>query len=132
MPIAIYNGKRVQIPFDPAKIAELIFYRGVKVRPDEDANPFMANWQKNQIEDELRKLWGDTTVRAREKTYTQRPSSPAIREDASFSKRIGLPGGTFDEMNVEPNPYLEFPMPKLDSKKLPLFLDLISRGARRI
>jgi len=128
MPVAIYNGRKVRIPFDPERIAELIYHHGIDVFPDEDANEVRSEWEKLKINDQLRKLWGDKNVRTKQETVKRRGGSPAIREDAPFSKRIGPKGErAFDIMNVIPNEFIDLPTGTVDTDKLQPFLERLKK-----
>lgn len=129
MPIAVYNGVKRQIPFDPGKIAEMI-YQGVEIYPDEGISENRAKWEKDLIETHMRKLWGSKNTRTKQGRAVFN-GSPAIREDSDFTDRLPPQGRQeMDYMNVEPNPYVKRPIGEVDPLKLPAYLERIKKIPR--
>jgi len=130
MPIAVYKDRKVRIPFDAEQIANMIYRFGVEVYPDEGTHEIRAKWEKAQVDEHLRNLWGDKNVRTKPHTTYEPERGGAMREDARFSQRIPKTGGWFHDMNVEVNPYLELPIGIVDGDTIAPHLEKLKKAPR--
>lgn len=128
MPIAVYKNRKVRIPFDAEQIANMIYRFGVEVYPDEGTHEVQAKWEKAQVDDHLRKLWGDKNVRTNPNTTHMPEGGGAMREDAPFSQRIPIPGGWFNDMSVERNPFVKLPIGKIEGPKIAPYLERLKKA----
>lgn len=111
MPKIIINGREIQIPYDPFKIAELI-YKGCEIHPDEGLPKEEIQRHNQEIGMHLREMWGNKQFRTIPKTFEALPNQgPAIPseglrpgEEQGFLRPYGTPR-EFNMMDVAPNPY---------------------------
>ena len=104
MPIVKLRRGEIKVPFDPKRLAALIYQFGFDVLPDQDTPGPQRQAEQEAIHGELRKLWGDKDIRTV-------PDRGGFRQFKS--KRIPeiyrAPTNHYgDFMNVEPNPFTNF------------------------
>jgi len=66
-------------------------------------------------------------MRTKQETFKHRKGPPAIKGDASFSKRVDAREQTSDIMYVMPNEFIDLPMGEVDSRKLQPFLERLKK-----
>jgi hypothetical protein len=115
MPIIIKNGQQYQIPFDPEFLAGAM-YDGHTVLPDPDASPEQIQAEDAQIQNSLKRLWGDQQRR----TVPDRFSAPE-KTMIPDTFDAGQSFDTFGEkqsnfLKVLPNPDILYRTPFLQNR----------------
>lgn len=110
----IGKNEWVDIPFDPEYIAGLL-YNGLEVFPDEGAN---LDVEQNLINQSLRKLWGDQTLRTVPGRNEQTSKDFGWEQDFRWKDTLPTPKST-DFMQVLPNPGVLYRMPMLQNNPNP-------------
>lgn len=111
MPVVKHNGRFIQVPYDPAYLAELI-YNGFQVYPDAGTLQDETKQHESEISQHLRRLWGgqpgrivpgETSIRGPE-TLWDRGND---RIPGQTYQKPGLDWGT-DYRTFEPNPFTDY------------------------
>lgn len=110
MPVVKYGGKVYQIPFDPDKIATLL-YQGYEVQPDEGTPEEVFKEHNNLIRPRLEKLWGNQAFTTTPGTMHKVPPPQVYRDGA---KPMLTKPDSVDYLKVTPNPANIFPTPTID------------------
>lgn len=119
------------IPWDPNYVARLLF-RGFEVFSDEGLDEATLAEHNAQINDVLRKLWGNKNTRA----VRDRSTNPPLgRRNNNFPEKalpLQPPNINSDFINIQPNPFFnneptidlltpsELPYDRFDFRKKPL------------
>jgi hypothetical protein len=113
MPTIIISNRKVQIPFDPQVIANLMF-QGHTILPDEGVDPKQQEIENQQIGKHLEGLWGNTQRRTtNDHISTGSNRSPGISDGEHFGSGFLPPSGTaneFDMKRMRINPYIKMPI----------------------
>lgn len=119
MPRVKFNGKVYQIPYDPRRLADLI-YKGYEVYTDEGVPPEQQQREYAEIDRHLKSLWGNQALKTTPKRLDQHPDTPRSAPDTGLLKPqagMSVPPGFDRDINyraVDINPSVDFRTPQVE------------------
>jgi len=130
MPKIRIGNKEATIPFDPLKLATLI-YHGFQVYPDDDADTESIEREGILINKHLEKLWKDQGIKTIPKQTEPRrlfgsPERPRSMPDSGFTRKQGieLPETTFED--VVPNPFNKYDILNIERPNPPTLQEALT------